>query len=88
MTQIELDLDPIDTRELPTYLSRAELARRIGLKSVRSLSGMELPPHDAVIGPHKGWLASTVDEWHESRPGRGRWGARMGVLEGSPPERP
>lgn len=79
MTQLEIDPDP-DVEpadvEVPTYLSRAELAERIGLKSVRSLSGMVLPPHDVLIGTHKGWLPETVDSWNENRPGRGRWGQR------------
>lgn len=58
------------------YLGRVELAERIGLKSVRSLSGMSLPPHDVEIGVHKGWKAETIDAWNATRPGRGRWGAR------------
>jgi hypothetical protein len=57
------------------YLSRAEVARRIGL-GPRSLSRITLPPADAAIGPYKGWLPATIDEWNESRPGRGNWGAR------------
>lgn len=62
-------------RKTQTYLSRAEVARRIGL-GPRSLSRIVLPPPDAAIGPYKGWLPATVDEWNESRPGRGNWGAR------------
>lgn len=63
-------------RRVPYYLSRADVARRIGLKSVRSLSGMELPPHDVEVGEHKGWRMDTIDDWQSTRPGRGRWGQR------------
>jgi len=71
------DLDP-DHAERPvaSYLGRVEVAARLGLKSVRSLSGMTLPPYDVEIGVHKGWTAETIDAWHANRPGRGRWGAR------------
>ena len=58
------------------YLGRVEVAERIGLKSVRSLSGMTLPPHDVEVGVHKGWKPDTIDAWQATRPGRGRWGAR------------
>lgn len=58
------------------YLGRVEVAARIGLKSVRSLSGMTLPPHDVEVGVHKGWKPDTIDAWQATRPGRGRWGAR------------
>lgn len=63
-------------RRVPIFLSRAEVARRIGLKSVRSLSGMELPDHDVLVGEHKGWRTETIDAWQATRPGRGRWGSR------------
>jgi len=68
-------MDP-DNVPVAIYLSRVDVARRIGLKSVRSLSGMTLPPHDVEVGVHKGWLPKTIDEWNANRPGRGRWGAR------------
>lgn len=58
------------------YLSRAEIAERLGMKNVRSLSGIELPPHDVEVGIHKGWLAETIDAWHAERPGRGWHGSR------------
>ena len=64
-------------RRVVMFLSRADVARRIGLKSVRSLSGMTLPPHDVEVGTHKGWKSTTIDNWQSSRPGRGRWGARL-----------
>ena len=62
-------------RKTTQYLSRAEVARRIGL-GPRSLSRITLPEPDAVIGPYKGWFPETIDEWNEARPGRGNWGAR------------
>ncbi len=81
MTVDDIDLDPDvgadeGAHEIDTYLSRVEVALRIGLKSVRSLSGMTLPPHDARIGVHRGWKPETIDDWQANRPGRGRWGAR------------
>ncbi|QNL30165.1 hypothetical protein SEA_MARIOKART_38 [Gordonia phage Mariokart] len=75
-TKAKPKIDPDPDREVAVYLSRSEVAERIGLKSIRSLSGLTLPPHDAVVGNHKGYLESTIDEWNENRPGRGRWGAR------------
>ncbi|QDF17570.1 hypothetical protein SEA_YAGO84_38 [Gordonia phage Yago84] len=69
-------VDPDPDREVAVYLSRSEVAERIGLKSIRSLSGLVLPPHDALVGNHKGYLPATIDRWMENRPGRGRWGAR------------
>lgn len=58
------------------YLSRQEVAERLGMKSVRSLSGIELPPHDVTVGVHPGWLPETIDAWHAMRPGRGWHGSR------------
>lgn len=62
-------------RETAVYLSRADVAKRIGL-GPRSLSRITLPKPDAQIGPYKGWLPETIDAWNEERPGRGNWGAR------------
>ena len=62
--------------EVKLYLSRDQVAKRLGMKSVRSLSGIELPPHDVEVGIHKGWLPETIDAWHAERPGRGWWGGR------------
>ena len=71
------DLDPdVSERPVESYLGRVEVAARIGLKSVRSLSGMTLPPYDVEIGVHKGWKPETIDAWQATRPGRGRWGPR------------
>jgi hypothetical protein len=63
-------------REVKKYLSRSDIAERLGMKTVRSLSGIELPPHDAEVGIHKGWLETTIDAWHSERPGRGWHGNR------------
>jgi hypothetical protein len=65
-----------EKRTIARYLGRVEVAEYLGLKSVRSLSRVKLPDPDALIGPHRGWLPETIDEWNANRPGRGRWGAR------------
>lgn len=52
------------------YLSRAEVAARIGVKP-NTLSRYRLPEPDALIGTVRGWLPDTIDRWHKSRPGRG-----------------
>lgn len=59
-----------------TYLGRSEVATYLGLKGLRSLTNVALPPPDAQIGDRKGWLPETIDAWNAARPGRGRWGAR------------
>jgi len=51
------------------YLSRAELAARIGVKP-DSLGHYKLPTPDAMIGTIRGWTVATVDRWHEGRPGK------------------
>jgi hypothetical protein len=38
------------TTEVKVYLSRQQVAERLGMKSVRSLSGIDLPPHDVEVG--------------------------------------
>lgn len=58
------------------YLSRSEVATRIGLARGDSLSKYTLPPHDAIIGGRRGWLPATIDSWQENRPGRGNWGPK------------
>lgn len=63
------------------YLSRGQVAQRIGVES-GTLSRYKLPPPDVVIGPVdddgsiprgtvRGWLPETIDEWNATRPGRG-----------------
>ncbi|QFP94661.1 DNA binding protein [Mycobacterium phage LilMcDreamy] len=64
------------TRKVPRYLSHSEVAKRIGVKSRRSVSLQELPPHDVEVGTHKGWKPETIDAWHAERPGRGFHGSR------------
>lgn len=57
------------------YLSRPEVAARIGVQP-DTLNRYKLPPPDAQIGVRLiGWLPETIDEWNEARPGRG-WRAR------------
>lgn len=58
------------------YLGRTEVAAYLGLKGIQSLTRIQLPEPDAMIGDFRGWLPSTIDEWNAGRPGRGRWGAR------------
>ena len=53
------------------YLSRTEVAELIGVKP-DTLGRYVLPAPDALIGTTRGWLPSTIDTWHEARPGRGR----------------
>lgn len=55
------------------YLSRPQVAARLGLKSVRSLAGTTLPDPDVIVGIHRGWSTTTIDAWHAARPGRGKW---------------
>ena len=52
------------------YLSRTEVAERIGVKP-DTLGRYLLPAPDALIGGTLGWLPATIDEWNASRPGRG-----------------
>jgi len=81
----ESDLDALMDGEVQpgqgpvaVYLGRTEVAHYLGLKTLRSMTHIVLPPHDAQIGDRKGWLPETIDAWRETRPGRGRWGARSG----------
>lgn len=57
------------------YLSRAEVAARIGVQS-DSLRHYKMPDPDAMVGKRRGWLVQTIDNWNRNRPGRGRWGSR------------
>lgn len=50
------------------YLSRTELAERIGVKPA-TVARYKLPEPDAMIGTTRGWLPATVDAWNASRPG-------------------
>ena len=54
------------------YLSRPEVAARIGVKN-DTLNRYKLPPPDAQIGARLvGWLPETIDAWNAARPGQGR----------------
>jgi hypothetical protein len=76
-TDIDTDARPAEPQSsVPRFLGRVEVAKHLGLSSVRSLSRIKLPEPDVMVGPHKGWLPETIDEWNSRRPGRGRWGAR------------
>lgn len=55
------------------FWSRADVARFLGVKT-DSINGYDLPDPDAMIGKHRGWIPKTIEEWDESRPGRGNWG--------------
>lgn len=55
------------------YLSRPEVAKRIGVKP-DTLNRYKLPPPDVMIGRLPGWRVETIDRWNESRPGPGKWG--------------
>lgn len=63
-------------RKVARYMSRTEVAEYLGLAGVNSLSKTTMPPPDAIIGNHQGWLKSTIDRWNDGRPGPGWWGAR------------
>lgn len=58
------------------FLGRTEVAHYLNMKTINSLSGVTLPPHNAEISDRAGWFPATIDAWNAQRPGRGRWGAR------------
>lgn len=58
------------------YLSRPEVAARIGVKP-DTLNRYTLPEPDAQIGARLvGWLPETIDRWNASRPSRSQPFAR------------
>lgn len=63
-------------RQVARYMSKADIAEYIGVAGVKSLTRAKLPPPDAIIGQHPGWLPSTVQRWAATRPGPGWHGAR------------
>jgi predicted DNA-binding transcriptional regulator AlpA len=65
-------------RPVLRFLGRTEVAHYLGMRSIRSLAGVELPPHDAEIGDRKGWFPASIDAWQARRPGKGRHGSRLG----------
>jgi predicted DNA-binding transcriptional regulator AlpA len=56
------------------YLSRPEVAERIGVKP-DTLNRYKLPKPDAQIGSLPGWLPATIDEWNAARPSKVRTAA-------------
>lgn len=58
--------------KLIRYLSRPEVAMRIGVKP-KTLSRYRLPEPDAQIGIRQvGWLPETIDTWDAARPSKRR----------------
>ena len=58
------------------YLSRPEVAERIGVKP-DTLNRYRLPEPDAQIGARLvGWLPETIDAWNAARPSRAAWVTR------------
>ena len=55
------------------FWSRKEVAEFLGVKT-DSINGYDLPPPDAQIGTHRGWIPDTIKNFKQSRPGRGNWG--------------
>jgi hypothetical protein len=55
---------------LINYLSRKEVAERLGVKQ-GTLGRYRLPEPDAMIGEVRGWLPESIDAWNASRPGHG-----------------
>lgn len=49
------------------YLSRPQIAERIGVKA-DTLNRYRLPEPDAYVGVLPGWLPETIDAWHAARP--------------------
>jgi hypothetical protein len=80
------DPDPAPRlRPVLVFMGRTEVAKYLGMRSAHSLSGVQLPPHDAEIGDRRGWFPATIDMWSLNRPGKGRWGARTGqTADGTP----
>ena len=62
----------MSNRPVLRFLGRTDVAHYLGMKSIRSLAKVKLPPHDAEIGERKGWTPATIDDWKAQRPGRGR----------------
>lgn len=61
------------TKQPTRYLSRPEVAERIGV-ATDTVNRYKLPKPDAQIGARLvGWLPETIDAWNAARPGRGNW---------------
>lgn len=77
--------DSFDAKEPMRFLSRTGVAEYLGLAGLHSLTGVQLPDPDVIVGldmvdispsDRVGWTPATIDEWQANRPGRGRWGPR------------
>jgi predicted DNA-binding transcriptional regulator AlpA len=78
-----LDADPTPPEKpVVKFLCRKDVAAYIGLRSDDSLAKVDLPPHDVELGRVRGWRPETIDAWIETRPGKGRWGARINHRRG------
>lgn len=57
-------------QEMVHYLSVRDIAAKSGL-AVNTIKGYIrkglLPPHDATIGTHRGWLEQTIENWMDAR---------------------
>ncbi|MFB3070415.1 XRE family transcriptional regulator [Prescottella equi] len=59
------------------YLTLHQVAGRIGVTYNTAKGYLRkglLPEADAAIGSRLGWLDETLNDWMDTRPGRGRWG--------------
>lgn len=74
--QAAVDPDPVPAVPPLRFMGRTEVARYLGLAGLGSLTGVNLPPPDAMIDDRLGWTEGTIDAWKLTRPGRGRWGPR------------
>lgn len=57
------------------YLSKTQIKDKLGI-TLGALNTLQLPAPDVIVGevggrPTFGWAEKTIDEWNESRPGRG-----------------
>lgn len=75
---LEADPPAAPPRPVLKFMGRTEVAHYLGMRSIKSLAKVKLPPHDAEIGGRKGWMPGTIDRWQSQRPGRGWHGARVG----------
>ena len=67
---------PPAKRRLERYLSRPEVAERLGVLR-QTVGRYRLPPPDVYVGELPGWAPATIDAWNAARPGRGKsWGSR------------
>lgn len=53
--------------DAPLYLSRPQVAERIGVARY-TLNRYTLPPADVRVGVLPGWSEATIDAWNAARP--------------------